>query len=122
MTFPEPITEAVSRIGAVDLAVTYPVPTTTDHEAAVTALTLRPGASVTAADLTDALASMPVGLPPDIVHVVPELPLSATFRPMAGVLSAAGLPKVGRQVWYHDPEDGRYKRLTATARTAIGGV
>lgn len=41
---------------------------------------------------------------------------------MAGVLSAAGLPKVGRQVWYHDPEDGRYKRLTATARTAIGGV
>ena len=122
VTFPEPITEAVSRIGAVDLAVTYPVPTTTDHEAAVAALTLRPGASVTAADLTDALASMPVGLPPDIVHVVPELPLSATFRPMAGALRAAGLPKVGRQVWYHDPEDGRYKRLTATARTAIGGV
>jgi hypothetical protein len=43
VTFPEPITEAVSRIGAVDLAVTYPVPTTADHEAAVAALTLRPG-------------------------------------------------------------------------------
>ena len=65
---------------------------------------------------------MPVGLPPDIVHVVPELPLSATFRPMAGALRAAGLPKVGRQVWYHDPEDGRYKRLTAAVRTAMGGV
>ena len=122
VTFPEPITEAVSRIGAVDLAVTYPVPTAAGSEVAVTALTLRPGASVTAADLTDAVASMPVGLPPEIIHVVAELPLSATFRPVVGSLRAAGLPRAGRQVWYHDPEDGRYKRLTAAVRTAMGGV
>ena len=36
---------------------------------------------------------MPVGLPPDVIHVVAELPLSATFRPLAGALKAAGLPQ-----------------------------
>ncbi len=120
VTFPEPITEAVSRIGAVDLAVTYPVPVAGGLEVAVTALTLRPGASVTAADLTDAVASMPIGLPPDVIHVVAELPLSATFRPLAGALQAAGLPRAGRQTWYLDHDDNRYKRLTAAVRSEIG--
>lgn len=120
VVFPEPITEAVSRITAVDLAVTYPVSVKGGHEVAVTALTLRPGASVTAADLTDAIGAMPVGLPPDVIHVVAELPLSATFRPLSGALQAAGLPRASRQAWYLDPDDGRYKRLTAAVRSAIG--
>ncbi len=121
VVFHEPITDAVSRIGSVDLAVTYGVPGGDDAEVAVTALTLRPGASVTAADLTEAVTAMPVGLPPDIVHVVPELPLSATFRPTAGALRAVGIPRAGRQVWYLDAADGRFKRLTSEARSRFVG-
>ena len=49
--------------------------------------------TVTAADLTEAVAAMPVGLPPDIVHVVPEMPLSASYRPTASALRAEGVPK-----------------------------
>ncbi len=122
VTFPEPITEAVSRITAVDLAVTYAVPVAGGLEVAVTALTLRPGASITAADLTEAVGAMPVGLPPDVIHVVAELPLSATFRPLAGALKAAGLPRATRQAWYLDPDDGRYKRLTTAVRSEIAGT
>lgn len=115
VVFDEPITNAVSMIRAVDLAATYGV-TVGDHDLAITALTLRPGATVTAADLTEALADLPVGLPPDIIHVVPELPLSATYRPIVNDLRAAGIPKAGRQTWYLDPASGQFKRLTAAVR------
>jgi len=118
VVFAEPITDSVSMIGAVDLAVTYGVDLG-DHQVAITALTLRPGATVTAADLTDAVSGLPVGLAPDIVHVVSGLPLSATYRPNVGELQAAGIPKAGRQVWYLDPDSGAFKRLTAAARTQL---
>ncbi|VEG47822.1 long-chain acyl-CoA synthase [Mycolicibacterium chitae] len=120
VVFGEPITDAVSLIGAVDLAVTYRVPVG-DHDVAITALTLRAGAAVTAADLTDALAELPVGLPPDIVHVVPELPLSATYRPVVNDLRAAGIPKAGRQTWCLDAASGQYKRLTPAVRAQFAG-
>jgi putative long chain acyl-CoA synthase len=121
--FAEPITDAVSMIGAVDLAVTYGVPAdkrAPDVQLAVTAVTLRSGATVTAADLTDAVASLPVGLPPDIVHVVPELQLSATYRPVMSALRAAGVPKASRQAWYRDHDSGQFKRLTSAVRTQMG--
>ena len=38
---------------------------------------------------------MPVGLGPDIVHVVPEMALSAIYRPTVSALRAAGIPKPG---------------------------
>lgn len=75
--------------------------------------------SVTAADLGEAVASMPVGLPPDIVHVVPELPVSASYRPVTSALREAGLPKAGRNSWCLDADTGRYTRLTAAARAAL---
>jgi putative long chain acyl-CoA synthase len=86
---------------------------------AVTALMLRPGATVTAADIGEALAHLVVGLPPDIVHVVPDLPLAATYRPMIGELRAAGVPKPGRTTWILDPATGQYKRLTAAVRARL---
>lgn len=118
VVFPSPITDVIGAISAVDLAVTYPlqVPGGT---LAVTAIALRPGMSVTVADLADAVARMPVGLPPDLVHVVDHLPISASYRPTVSSLKAAGLPKAGRNAWYLDPDTGRYKRLTAAARTAV---
>ena len=121
VVFPSLITDSIGAVSAVDLAVTYPlkVPGGT---LAVTAITLRPGMSVTVADLSEAVSSMPVGLPPDVVHVVPELPLSASYRPTVSAVRAEGLPKAGRNSWYLDPDTGRYKRLTAAVRSELAGA
>lgn len=116
--FAERITDVISLIDAVDLAVTYPI-STPDGDLAVTALTLRPGASVTSADLREALSDRVVGAAPDLVHVVRALPLSAAYRPESGQLRSAGLPKAGRTSWYLDEETGDYLRLTAAVRAGL---
>jgi putative long chain acyl-CoA synthase len=121
IVYPEPITDAVSMVSAVDLAVTYGV-AVGGRQVAVTALTLLPGATVTAADLAEAVAALPVGLPPDIIHVVDDLPLSATYRPTVGALRAAGLPKASRLAWHLDEDTGQFKRLTSAVRSALAGA
>ena len=121
MAFCEPITDALGLIPAVDLAVTYGVQVDGRH-VCVTAVTLRPGATITAADLTEAVAAMPFGLAPDIVHVVGEMTLSATYRPTASPLRAAGIPKPGRHAWYFDAHTNQFRRLTAAARAEISGA
>jgi putative long chain acyl-CoA synthase len=120
MVYCEPITDALGLIPAVDLAVTYGVSVHGQH-LAVSAVTLRPGASITAADLTEAVAAMPIGLGPDVVHVVPKMTLSASYRPMVSALRAAGIPKPGRHAWYFDSAAEQFKRLTAAARAEITG-
>ncbi|HPX38058.1 MAG TPA: acyl-CoA synthetase [Mycobacterium sp.] len=128
VVYPSPITDAVGAISGVDLAATYPITVPGDtvpgdtgagSTLAVTAITLRPGMNVTVADLTDAVSRMPAGLPPDIVHVVHDLPLSASYRPTVSALRAAGLPKAGRNSWYLDADTGKYRRLTAAVRSAL---
>jgi putative long chain acyl-CoA synthase len=118
VVFPAPVTDAFGAISGVDLALTYGVETPGGTRA-VTAVMLRPGMSVTAADLSEALATMPAGLPPDVVHIVADLPVSASFRPVSSALRAAGLPKAGRNSWYLDADTGKYKTFTAAARTAL---
>lgn len=120
VVYAEPITTAISLLPAVDLAVTYPVGTG-GEKLAVTALTLRPGASVTAADLSEAMAHLVVGLPPDVIHVVPDLPLAATYRPTISAARAAGVPKPSRTTWFLDAASGQYQRMTAAARAALNG-
>ena len=120
VVFPAPITDAIGALAAVDLAVTYGVKTPAGVRA-VTALTLRPGMTVTAADIADAVSKMPTGLPPDVVHVVPKLSISASYRPVVSALRAAGIPKAGRNSWYLDADTGQYKRLTAAVRSALVG-
>lgn len=120
VVFPTPITDAIGAISAVDLAVTYPLKVP-GGVLAVSALTLRPGMSVTVADLSEAVSNMPAGLPPDLVHVVPELPVSASYRPTVSAVRALGLPKAGRNSWYLDADTGKYKRLTAAVRTELAG-
>ena len=92
------------------------------HQLAVTALALCPGGSIPSADLNEALADLPVGKPPDIVHVVPEMKLGASYRPLVGPLKAQGIPKASRNAWYLDPDENRYKRLTVAVRTEIAGA
>ena len=121
LVFAEPVTDALGCINGVDLAVTYNVPVG-DHEVAVSAVTLLPGASITAADLTEAFAKLPIGLGPDIVCVIPEMTLSATYRPTVSALRAAGIPKPSRNVWYFDAEADQYRRLTATVRSELIGA
>jgi putative long chain acyl-CoA synthase len=118
VVFPAPVTDAFGAISGVDLALTYPVETP-GGTLAVTAVMLLPGRSVTAADLGEAVSTMPAGLPPDIVHIVADLPVSASFRPVSSALRAAGLPRAGRNSWYLDADTGKYKTLTAAARTAL---
>ncbi|GAB3240546.1 acyl-CoA synthetase [Mycolicibacterium hippocampi] len=117
--FAATVNDAVGRLGSVDMAVTYGVDA--GELLAVTALALRPGGSVPSADLSEALAELPVGEAPDIVHVAPEMTLSATYRPLAGPLRQQGIPKASRNAWYRDPDTHRYKRLTAAVRSEIVG-
>jgi putative long chain acyl-CoA synthase len=116
--FSASVNDAAGRVGAVDLAVTYRVPVD-DREVAVTALTLHPGGSVPTADLNAALAELAVGVPPDVVHVVPDMKLSATYRPLLGPLRADGIPKPSRNAWYLDEAAGTYRRLTAAVRAEL---
>jgi putative long chain acyl-CoA synthase len=119
--FASPVNDAVGRLGAVDLSVTYGVDVN-GQQLAVTALALCPGGSIPSADLNEALADLPVGCPPDIVHVVPEMRLSASYRPLVSPLTEQGLPKPSRNAWYLDPDTNRYKRLTVAVRTEIAGA
>ncbi|MDT7764954.1 MAG: putative long chain acyl-CoA synthase [Mycobacterium sp.] len=119
--YASPINDAVSRLGAVDLAVTYELDVD-GHQLAITALALCPGGSIPSADLSEALADLPVGNPPDIVHVVPQMKLSASYRPLVSPLRAEGVPKPSRNAWYLEPDTNRYKRLTVAVRTEIAGA
>ncbi|KUH97733.1 acyl-CoA synthetase [Mycolicibacterium acapulense] len=112
------VNDAVGCLGAVDLAVTYGVQAN-GRQLAITALELQPGGSIPSADLTEALADLAVGEPPDIVHVVPGMALSASYRPLVRPLQAEGVPKPSRNAWYLDPDTNRYKRLTVAVRSEI---
>jgi putative long chain acyl-CoA synthase len=120
LVYSEPVTDALGLITGVDLAVTYNVPVG-GQEVAVSAVTLLPGATITAADLTEAVAGMPVGLGPDIVHVCPAMTFSATYRPTVSALRAAGIPKPGRLAWYFDTASNEFRRLTPGARAELSG-
>ena len=121
LVFVEPVTDALGCLTGVDLAVTYNVPVG-DRQVAVSAVTLLPGATITAADLTEAVADLPVGVGPDIVQVCPELALSATYRPTVSALRAAGIPKPGRQTWYFDADSDEFRRLTPGERSKLRGA
>ncbi|KUH88328.1 MULTISPECIES: acyl-CoA synthetase [unclassified Mycobacterium] len=116
--FASTVNDAVGCLGAVDLAVTYGVQTK-DRQLAVTALALCPGGSIPSADLSEAMAELPVGDPPDIVHVVPKMAFSASYRPLVSPLRAEGVPKPSRNAWYLDPDTNRYKRLTVAVRAEL---
>ncbi len=119
--FAMPISDAVGHIGAVDVAVTYPVEGR-GRQLAITALALCPGGSITTAELSEALTDLPVGNPPDLVHVVPDIELSASYRPLTGPLRAAGVPRPSRRnSWYFDPDTNGYRRLTVAVRAEITG-
>lgn len=114
--FPEPVTAAIGSLPGVDLAATYSVETP-GGALAITAVTLRKGKSLKASDLH----SVATDTAPDIVHIIPEMPLGANYRPDLSALSAAGVPKASAKAWYLDTDSGKYQRLTATTRVRLTG-
>lgn len=111
-----PIQEALGDLDAVGLAIAYGVDIGAG-ELAIAALTQRTRSSLTARDIAGAVAELAPDERPDVVHVVPEIALTTWYRPLAGALRAAGLPRAGRRAWYRDGE--RYRQLTAATRTRL---
>jgi len=53
---------------------------------------------------------------------VPELKLSASYRPTVSALRAGGIPKAGRHAWFFDAEANQFRRLTGPARAELSGA
>jgi putative long chain acyl-CoA synthase len=115
-----PVNDALGAVDAVDMSVTYAIETG-GQRFAVAALALLPGGSVAAGDLSEALADLPAGVAPDIVHVVSDMALSASYRPLISPLRAMGIPKPSRNAWFLDADTNKYKRLTTAVRSELVG-
>jgi len=119
--FGKEVSNALGRLDAVDIAATYRVDAG-DRALAVTALSLRPGGSVPSAELSEALADLPVGVAPDVVYVAAEMPLNASYRPLLSTLRANGVPAPSASSWYLDGETGTFEPLTAAVYTELTGT
>jgi putative long chain acyl-CoA synthase len=53
---------------------------------------------------------------------VPEMNLSASYRPTVSALRAAGIPKAGRHVWYFDADSDEFRKLTPAVRAELSGA
>jgi putative long chain acyl-CoA synthase len=123
-----PIRDALGELPAVDLAVAYGLdPPRGEHELVIAAVTLRPGRSLDARSLGDALERLPAPARPDVVHVVDAIPVTTWFRPLTGPLREAGVPPAtdddgsGGRAWYRDRGGRRYRPLSASARRRLSG-
>ncbi|MGW0163174.1 acyl-CoA synthetase [Mycobacterium sp. NPDC003323] len=121
VVFTAAVNDAIGQIGAVDLAVTYCLEIG-GRPLVLTAVSLRPGGSVPSAEVTEAMAALPVGRPPDVVYVAAEMKLGASYRPVVGPLRDAGIPKASRNTWYYDGDTKQYKRMTAAVRAELGDL
>jgi putative long chain acyl-CoA synthase len=115
-----PIHDALGALPAIDLSAVYGLEGP-DGRLAVAAVTLRPGHTLTPADLTAALSALVEDGRPDLVHVVDEIPVTTWYRPMIAALREAGLPKVRRpaRAWVLDAGLDRYVALTPARRRAL---
>ncbi|GAB2642408.1 acyl-CoA synthetase [Prescottella soli] len=119
--FTQPIVDALGEMPQVDLAVAYGLPAGGD-QVAVAAFTVHDGRVPSAAEITATLAQLPLAQCPDVVHVVDEIPLGASYRPRAAELQAGGMPRPSVRAWYLDAGSGRYKRFTKAAAARFGDL
>ena len=118
----DPDPDALASIPAIDLAVVYGVPVPdSEHELAVAAVTLRPGAELVGREVGSALRKLDVGQRPSIVQVVDRIPVTTWFRPLTRDLRAAGVPEADedRQAWYLDASGDAYRPLTDAAHRRL---
>ncbi|HET8992472.1 MULTISPECIES: alpha/beta fold hydrolase [unclassified Rhodococcus (in: high G+C Gram-positive bacteria)] len=114
--YAQPVVDVLGSLPRVDLAVSYGV--SVGHaDIAVAAITLRENRAPTASEITVALDALPVDERPDLVHVVAEIALGPSYRPVTEVLHARGLPAPSVRSWYADPATGAYRRFTKAVWT-----
>lgn len=109
--FTQPIVDVLNDIAAVDMEVAYALPVR-DRILAVAAVSVRPGFELTAADVTEALRSLPPVQRPDLVYVVDDIPRSPSFRPSAHVVRETRTPRPGPGTWWYNPHSETYEDLT----------
>jgi len=85
------------------------------------AVTLVDGASITAAEIEQALADLGDEGIPWVVRVVDEIPLTTWYRPITGPLKRDGLPAPTSPPtsWYWDPRKGGYRRMSKAGRERL---
>ncbi|WP_067656057.1 AMP-binding protein [Nocardia harenae] len=118
--YSQPIVDVLNDIGAVDMEVAYGLPDG-GHCLAVAAVSVRAGHHLEPKDVTEALRALDPDQRPDIVHVVPEIPRSATFRPSTRAVRETMPPKPGPDTWYYDREAESYEVLTEAEADRLPG-
>jgi putative long chain acyl-CoA synthase len=103
---------SLNSIPSVDLQVSYGVPDGA-HSVLVSAVTLLPGAELTADVLDRAFDRLPLKHRPAYIQVVPSIPVTTWHRPVWTALQRAGIPEPGpnRQVFRVDRDTGHYTQL-----------
>jgi putative long chain acyl-CoA synthase len=103
----------LGTIPAVDLIVAYGVPKD-DAQVLVAAVSLRPHAELSEADLDKAFDRLPRTSRPAYVQAVASIPVTTWHRPQWRPLQAKGIPKPGRgrRVWRLGDDHAHYERLT----------
>ena len=103
--FTGPVRDSLGTLPAVDLAVAYGVQSDLSaQEVAVAAVSLAPGARLTAADLGAVFSWLPFHQRPLIVRVVDRIPVTTWYRPLTAPLREQGLPLSSKShpAWYLD--------------------
>ncbi|UGT65172.1 AMP-binding protein [Nocardia asteroides] len=118
--YSQPIVDVLNDIGAVDMEVAYGLPDG-GHCLAVAAVSVRDGYRLEPKDVTEALRALDPDQRPDIVHVVPEIPRSATFRPSTRAVRETMPPRPGPDTWYYDRESESYEVLTEAEAGRLPG-
>ncbi|MDG3012128.1 AMP-binding protein [Rhodococcus sp. D2-41] len=114
-----PIADALAALPGIDVVVSYGI-AAGEHECAVTAVTLRGGAELTSADLSEALSALAPDQRPALVHVVDSIPTTTWYRPRSKELRAGGAPAPGPAAWSYNPAGGKYQRLTKASLQRMG--
>ncbi|MFC8528714.1 AMP-binding protein [Nocardia sp. NPDC057227] len=118
--YSQPIVDVLNDIGAVDMEVAYGLPDG-GHCLAVAAVSVRDGHRLEPKDVSEALRALDPDQRPDIVHVVPEIPRSATFRPSTRAVRETMPPGPGPDTWYYDRESETYEVLTEAEAGRLPG-
>jgi len=110
---PRAVESALGELAAVDLAACYDVqPDSGSASIAVAAVTLRRQRRLDTQDVERALAALDPDARPDIVHVVPRMPLTSWFRPSLADLRAAGESVDARRgAWRRNNRTSRYRQI-----------
>jgi putative long chain acyl-CoA synthase len=113
---PRTVEQALGTLDAIDLAVCYPVEQDGTTRA-VAAITCRPGRSLTAGDITDALAGLPTTAGrPATVHLLDGIPVNAWYRPDITALQTQEVSRGDHVAWTLNVRTGAYRSLPSARR------